>query len=60
MAHGFLKIANAKMAEAIKKVTEAKGYDVVCTFHGACSSDKIRQNTPCRCLEELVHNMLVL
>lgn len=28
VAYGFIKIANSKMAEAIKKVTEAKGYDV--------------------------------
>eukprot|EP01127_Copromyxa_protea_P008381 TRINITY_DN1923_c0_g1_i2.p1 TRINITY_DN1923_c0_g1~~TRINITY_DN1923_c0_g1_i2.p1 ORF type:complete len:1064 (-),score=222.77 TRINITY_DN1923_c0_g1_i2:18-3209(-) len=28
VAHGFLHIANAKMSEAIKKVTEARGYDV--------------------------------
>jgi N-methylhydantoinase A/oxoprolinase/acetone carboxylase beta subunit len=29
VAFSFLKIANDKMAEAVKKVTEAKGYDVV-------------------------------
>lgn len=28
VAHGYLELANARMASAIGKVTEAKGYDV--------------------------------
>lgn len=33
VAFGYIRIANSKMSDAIKKVTEAKGFDIVCILY---------------------------